>query len=364
MAYQTIKTRVRQGSHADRDTISWMLKRMGKAKLLNKQQELELGKQVQEWRFLEIEKRIGGSPSWDELCLEYYGERKAAKYSKSLWDAYGRQWTRNPSPQEEKTIVAKGQWAQEKLATANFKLVVSVATKYKNKGLAFEDLIQEGYMGLARAVEKFDPHQGYKFSTYSYWWIRQAVTRSIAEKSRTIRLPIHINEKLSKLRQLSERFQREHDCFPTPMELAKLMDPTKEGPELKDLADAIEQYKLLDRQPVALDKPAKTTEKHPDAIGDLVLVEQETPEDRLDQDDLEELTHKMLSYLNAQHRELMVLRYGIGTGEPMSLAQVGERFGFSRERARQIQTTATRNLRRVCEHNPEMTEALATLINR
>ena len=236
---------------------------------------------------------------------------------------------------ELQAIVDDGAQAKAHMLEANLRLVVSVAKRYSNRGMSFLDVVQEGNLGLIRAVEKFDYAKGYKFSTYAMWWIRQAITRALADQARTIRLPVHVVEQLNKLgrlqRDLHQRFGREA----TPEELAVELDRTPEQ---------IEEMLRNARQPVSLDNPVGDDDDT--RLGDLIE-DAEAPgaSDALEYQTMIDTVHRALAGLDPREARVLALRFGLAEGRPHTLDEIGRDVGLTRERIRQIEKEALAKLR-------------------
>jgi RNA polymerase sigma factor (RpoD-like family) len=308
------------------DSVGAFFKEMARYPLLKPDEELELAQRIRYLSQIEELKShladdLGHPPNRTELAI-------AAGLSEGQLEH-----------QLHRSRVAK-----RKMIRSNLRLVVSIAKRYLNRGVPFLDLIQEGALGLNRATEKFDPDKGYKFSTYAYWWIRQGITRTIANDSRTIRLPVHIVEKLNKLKATQRDLKRALHRNPTEAELAEALETTPE--QLRNLQQ-------LHRRSLSLNYRIGKDEDT-ELVDLLEDVETRSPEAQMSESMLrQEISDLLGDVLTEREKDVITLRYGLSSNKPCTLEEVGGLFNLSRERVRQIQSKAMRKLRR-----PQIAERL------
>ena len=297
---------------ASGDSIRAYLRDIGRVPLLEHDEEILLGRKVQ--RLMEIE----------EQKKEFGLDTKELANSQDI-----------PYKQLKREI-RDGMKAKEKMVTANLRLVVSVAKKYTKRNMELLDIVQEGTIGLVRGVEKFDPGRGYKFSTYAYWWIRQGITRAIAEKSRAIRLPIHVTENLNRLKKAQRELSQVHGYMPNVFQLSEKLELTVE--EIKDLM-------CKARQPTSLE--IKIGENKDTALIDLLEDEDQLPDKLLELSCVKEDIREMISDLPEMQAAVISMRYGIGEEilEPLSMTAIGQILNMSRDRVRTLENKALRSLR-------------------
>lgn len=248
----------------------------------------------------------------------------------STYENYSDEWI-----DQIRRLVLEGQWAREHLGRANTRLVVSIAKRYMGQGLPFPDLIQEGNVGLMRAVDKYDYRRGNRFSTYATWWIRQAITRALAQKTRTIRIPLHMTERIRQMYRTAQSLEQSLGRRPTPEEIADQLDLP---------ADAIRSMMDASQHAIALERPVG--DDGDSEFGDFIEDQDSpSPVDAATQHLLEETIEEVLSELTPRQSHILRLRFGLGGGEPHTLEEIANKFGLSRERIRQLEKEALRRLR-------------------
>ena len=303
------------------DMVRAYLHEIGRVPLLTHEQEIVFGKQVQTMMTLL--------------------EKKEAEETKLERQLNLKEWANlvQMSEAELNRVVKLGQRAKKKMIEANLRLVVAIAKKYQKRNMEFLDLIQEGSLGLERGVEKFDPTKGYKFSTYAYWWIRQAITRAIAQQARTIRLPIHITEKLNKIKKTQRELSQSLGRSATPAEVAR---------ELNLETEQIREYLSVARQPISLD--VRVGDNQDTELSELLEDDGISPDKYATQQLLKQDLYDLMSDLTPQQKEVLFLRFGLEDGKELSLAKIGQRMNLSRERVRQLEHQALAQLRRRRAH--------------
>ncbi|WP_269622520.1 RNA polymerase sigma factor RpoD [Prochlorococcus marinus] len=298
------------------DSIRVYLQEIGRIRLLRPDEEIELARKIADLLHLE------------ELALQFESEH--GNYpTKKEWAAL----VNMPMARFRRRLMLARR-AKEKMVQSNLRLVVSIAKKYMNRGLSFQDLIQEGSLGLIRAAEKFDHEKGYKFSTYATWWIRQAITRAIADQSRTIRLPVHLYETISRIKKTTKVLSQEFGRKPSEEEIAESMEMTIE--KLRFIAKSAQL-------PISLETPIGKEEDS--RLGDFIESDSENPELDVAKTLLREDLEGVLATLSPRERDVLRLRYGLDDGRMKTLEEIGQIFDVTRERIRQIEAKALRKLR-------------------
>ncbi|NJN71868.1 MAG: RNA polymerase sigma factor RpoD [Limnothrix sp. RL_2_0] len=298
------------------DSIRIYLQEIGRIRLLRAEEEIELARKIA-----------------DLLELERMREQLTEHEDRVPTDKEWAEAAGMPIKAFRRRLY-QGRRAKDKMVQSNLRLVVSIAKKYMNRGLSFQDLIQEGSLGLIRAAEKFDHEKGYKFSTYATWWIRQAITRAIADQSRTIRLPVHLYETISRIKKTTKILSQELGRKPTEEEIATRMEMTIE--KLRFIAKSAQL-------PISLETPIGKEEDS--RLGDFIEADGETPEDQVSKSLLREDLENVLDTLSPRERDVLRLRYGLDDGRMKTLEEIGQIFNVTRERIRQIEAKALRKLR-------------------
>jgi len=364
------------------DSIRLYLQEIGRIRLLRADEEIELARKIADLLYLEelanwyeeISERdiLGDATAWEKaqntiewarltwLCDSLREQAQAGGQKPPTSKFFSALAKQIVIPEEEKKTLTfanpelekqwqtiretyvpqfrkrlhNGQRAKEKMVQSNLRLVVSIAKKYMNRGLSFQDLIQEGSLGLIRAAEKFDHEKGYKFSTYATWWIRQAITRAIADQSRTIRLPVHLYETISRIKKTTKLLSQEMGRKPTEEEIATRMEMTIE--KLRFIAKSAQL-------PISLETPIGKEEDS--RLGDFIESDGETPDDQVAKTLLREDLENVLDTLSPRERDVLRLRYGLDDGRMKTLEEIGQIFNVTRERIRQIEAKALRKLR-------------------
>ncbi|MFM1899444.1 MAG: hypothetical protein RLZZ216_20 [Cyanobacteriota bacterium] len=349
-------SRERRG--AGNDLLRLYLQDIGRVDLLSNEEEVLLARQVQRREQLLREERAlaVNHPVLQRLLeLEELQQREAnhlchwptrqewaraaglavSDLQATLTEGYGT-WAEliQLEPRELKEQLRDGRRARDRMIAANLRLVVTVAKKYQQRGLELLDLVQEGTLGLERAVEKFDPTRGFRFSTYSYWWIRQGITRAIATQSRTIRLPVHITEKLNRIKRVQQEIASQEGRLASLSDLAKRLGLSEETVRL-----------TLMRVPRSVSLEMRVGREQDTQLGDLLEDGKATPEQELTRDALHDDLEHLLDELTDREAEVIRRRFGLEDDTPCTLAQIGEAMALSRERVRQIETRALLKLR-------------------
>ena len=300
------------------DSVRWYLQLIGRVRLLRPEEEIQLAREISQllhWEHVKISLR----------------EKLRREPTSSEWTAA----CKVSDVKKFRSILHDARRAKERMVAANLRLVVSIAKRYVNRGMSLQDLIQEGSLGLIRAAEKFDSEKGFKFSTYATWWVKQAVTRAIADHSRTIRLPVHLYDTISAIRKTTRTLNIEIGRAPTEEEIAERMDMSME--KLRSV--------LQSAQPtLSLERPLKNDDDT-SQLSDFIEADQESPEEHVEKSMLRDDLENVINSLSPRERDVVRMRYGLDDGRIKTLEEIGQIFSVTRERVRQIEAKAIRKLR-------------------
>lgn len=338
------------------DLVRQYLQEIGRVPLLTPSQELNLAQQIQQYQALLAVRDQSDHPQIKRyvaavVARDRQQQQLGRRLSRAEWASLlnmsmtelqrqvqaGRQaWAQAAkiTLDELQRIERQGQRAKAQLLQANLRLVVNIAKKYQHRGVEFLDLIQEGSLGLERAVEKFDPTKGFRFSTYAYWWIRQSVTRAVASQSRTIRLPIHMVEKLNKIKRAQRRLAAQQGGMPTLADIAQELN--LEVSQVREVLIAVPKSVALEQR-VGSDQETE--------LQELIESTAPTPNEVIMRESLRTALKQLLSDLSPRERQVMELRYGLGEQPALEIVEIAALLGLSRERIRQIEHRALQKLR-------------------
>ena len=314
------------------DPVKVYLKEIGRVPLLSSDEEVQLALDILAGSQAEDQKKEAFPDIWKiEKNIKLTEPQRKAQLEEARKSLTPEQIAHLDALDE---VLRKGEKAKQRLSEANLRLVVSIAKRYVGRGMQFLDLIQEGNLGLIKAVEKFDHTKGFKFSTYATWWIRQAITRAIADQARTIRIPVHMVETINRMRQATSQLVYQNGHEPTAEELAKAMDMTVER---------VREIQRMAQEPASLESPVG--EEEDSSLGDFVADENaEAPGKAADRAMVAQQINLALKSLTPREERVIRLRFGLDDGRPRTLEEVGRDFGVTRERVRQIEAKAIRKL--------------------